>query len=368
MSYYILPKTTHHVEVNPKYSDVDMIELHFAKSSNYYYTQSHMYLIAEEKYAECVKLINPHEFIFSTVPGCKHSVSKLTTQSNIFYDLFEILIVLHVYNYTGWNPYKLSTSTSTITSLHISNNYIDSIECLKMLTDGHGVNEYIFYLQIDTKDTNLVNRRFNYIFYEADISANTRIYERSVLKSILIILNNQEYRGNAVIKLTHINSSCMIECLYILSSLYEIVHVSKPSSNNYISFDKYIVCQNFKYDNMNKSHTAHLKISYLKLLVFLSKMDDKYISSILDRKVAYLFKTKVDDLNISISQQQLDGLDQIMSICKHKNKHDKLDAIKKINIQHAVSWCEKYKIPHNKFLERSNIFLPLHVPIIPVPS
>jgi hypothetical protein len=31
----------------------------------------------------------------------------------------------------------------------------------------------------------------------------------------------------------------------------------------------------------------------------------------------------------------------------------------KSNIQKSVSWCEKYKIPCNKFTEKINIFLPI---------
>ena len=33
--------------------------------------------------------------------------------------------------------------------------------------------------------------------------------------------------------------------------------------------------------------------------------------------------------------------------------------MKKINIQKSISWCEKYKVPHNKFSDKPNIFLPL---------
>jgi len=33
--------------------------------------------------------------------------------------------------------------------------------------------------------------------------------------------------------------------------------------------------------------------------------------------------------------------------------------MKKCNIQKSVSWCEKLKIPCNKFSEKTNIFLPI---------
>ena len=60
-----------------------------------------------------------------------------------------------------------------------------------------------------------------------------------------------------------------------------------------------------------------------------------------------------------MGQQQLEALDQIISILKNKNIDDKIESIKKSNIQKSVSWCDKYKIPCNKFTEKTNIFLPI---------
>ncbi|MCX8482441.1 MAG: hypothetical protein ORN50_02585, partial [Crocinitomicaceae bacterium] len=34
-----------------------------------------------------------------------------------------------------------------------------------------------------------------------------------------------------------------------------------------------------------------------------------------------------------------------------------IDSLKKANIQKCIQWCEKYKIPCNKFTEKINIFL-----------
>ena len=69
---------------------------------------------------------------------------------------------------------------------------------------------------------------------------------------------------------------------------------------------------------------------------------------------------KIDDINIIIGQQQLECIDQIINIFKNKNnKKEKIDYIRKINIQKSVNWCEKFKIPCNKFIEKTNIFLPV---------
>ena len=65
-------------------------------------------------------------------------------------------------------------------------------------------------------------------------------------------------------------------------------------------------------------------------------------------------------MNIIIGQQQLESLDMVINILKNKNKEDKIETIKKSNIQKSVIWCEKYKIPCNRFSEKINIFLPIN--------
>jgi hypothetical protein len=69
---------------------------------------------------------------------------------------------------------------------------------------------------------------------------------------------------------------------------------------------------------------------------------------------------KLDDINIIFGQQQLESLDLVINILKNKNKDDKIESIKKNNIQKSVAWCEKYKIPCNKFSDKINIFLPIN--------
>ena len=122
------------------------------------------------------------------------------------------------------------------------------------------------------------------------------------------------------------------------------------------TFERYIVCKNFHFDEHDNTY---LRINYLRLIVFLKRLENKYIINLLGFEVPMYFKNKVDDLNIIIGQQQLDSLDQIIMIYKHKNKDEKLEILKKNNIQKAVFWCEKYKIPCNKFTEKINIFLPI---------
>jgi hypothetical protein len=64
-------------------------------------------------------------------------------------------------------------------------------------------------------------------------------------------------------------------------------------------------------------------------------------------------------MNIIVGQQQLESLNLAINLLKNKNKDDKIELLKKSHIQKAVLWCEKYKIPCNKFSDKINIFLPI---------
>jgi hypothetical protein len=86
---------------------------------------------------------------------------------------------------------------------------------------------------------------------------------------------------------------------------------------------------------------------------------DLNIQSIIDQEIPYHFINKIDDINIINGQQQLESIIQIINILKNKNKEEKFEYIKKTNIQKSVNWCEKFKIPCNKFSDRINIFLPI---------
>jgi hypothetical protein len=100
------------------------------------------------------------------------------------------------------------------------------------------------------------------------------------------------------------------------------------------------------------------KINYIKLIVFLKKLEKKTIRSLLNFNIPYLFLMKIDEINNIIGQQVLEGLDSVVNLLK--NKEDKIESLKKINIQKSIMWCEKYNVPHNKVFEKSNIFLPLN--------
>jgi hypothetical protein len=160
-----------------------------------------------------------------------------------------------------------------------------------------------------------------------------------------------------IIKINNLFYKPILEILYIFNSLFERTFIIKPNTSDVTSFDKYVVLQKLKmnhydYDVLYKYNSI--------LTTFIRNYDDNSelnIQNIINFKIPYFFLNKIDDINIIIGHQQLDALYQIINIIKSKSIEEKIETLKKNNIQKSVYWCEKFKIPCNKFSDKINIFL-----------
>lgn len=366
MSYYLLPKNNNNICIMPS-MESDIIKSYTSHSLYNFYNEIKNqldFLIQSDNssiiFKNLLKIMNPYEYVFSKIPGTKYSVSKLNTKSNLFYDLLEITNTLNLFD---------SFFNKNIKSLHISENYVDSNYCIDFLRENQK-NENINFENINEEIYNTINdKRYDFIFYEIkniDFE-NLNVYILNLTQALMILLKYQSSNGVCLIKINHIFHKPIIDILYILSSVYEKVYIIKPSTSNITVFDKYIVCRNFILDNTKKEV---YKIYYFKLAQFISNYlqnnsnnsnSNSNISSIIDSEIPSYFINKIDDINIIIGQQQLESINQIINILKNKNKDEKIETIKKTNIQKSITWCEKFKIPYNKFSEKVNIFLPLKI-------
>jgi hypothetical protein len=349
MSYYILPKNFNNVNVNPLSSIEFDSKPYISHSLAKYYKNmkkqiSDLFSNDLNAINIACKLINPYEFIFSKVPGSKFSVSKLKPRTNLFYDLLEISRNLNIL--------ESFEEEASCNFLHASPNYNDSLDCFEMFRENP-LDNHICKESIDINDINDMSyNKFDVLFYETDISD----YFLSLIKLLMLIFKFQKKNGHVIIKIDNMFHKTTIDTLYLLSSIYDKVYLCKPNTNDVTLLERYIVCKNFMLDERSNTY---LKYNYLKLIVFIKKLEGNNVSSILDNDIPYYFKNKIDELNIIIGQQQIDALEQIIMLYKNKSKNDKIELLKKNNIQKSVSWCEKYKIPCNKFAEKVNIFLPI---------
>jgi hypothetical protein len=360
MSYYILPKNNNLINVNPKDSNINKCEPYLSFSLFNYYNENRAQIINMIKneidisfnnniniFEEITKIINPYEYIFSKVPGSKFSVSKLKPNTNLFYEFLEIVSTMNIFDIFKYKKIK---------SLHITPNHNDSIECFEMVRENV-TDEIIFYDKIDDNVLkSLKDIKFNFLFFETNNKEDINHYISSFIEILMVILRHQISEGITIIKISHIFYKPIVDLIYLLTSLFDKIYIIKPNTNNITSFDKYLVCKSFLIDD---SKTTQFKMNYYRLLIFLKKLENKNIISIIDYDTPYYLNTKIEDINVIMGQQQLDALDKIINILKTKNRDEKIEIIKKNNIQKSVNWCEKYNIPYNKFTEKTNIFLPI---------
>jgi hypothetical protein len=146
----------------------------------------------------------------------------------------------------------------------------------------------------------------------------------------------------------------IVDILFTLGCLYEKCYLIKPNASNILTQDKYLVCKHFR------SITAdEFKRSISKTIDAMHRIviNGNHVASLISNDISCYFLTKLEECNIIIGQQQIEYMDKVINILKNKNRLDKIDALRKSNIQKCVLWCEKYKIPCNKLNDRANIFL-----------
>jgi hypothetical protein len=357
MSYFLLPKNNNNINI--KFTLQENKSLHTNILNYYTEAQNELVKIILQiiedttntyDYNKMIKIINPYEYIYSIIPGTKFSVSKLKTKTLLFYDLIEINNILDLFSF-----YK----NKKLTMLNISPNYEDFnyyIENMKDNNNNNNNNNNIFsFNDIDAETYKAIDNNFDFIFFEETSSnKDTNTFIHTMIKVLFIILKHQLNQGTSIIKINKIFDKQLIEILYLFSSLFEKVYIIKPNTNNIVTFEKYIICKNFI---MNKNKIETFKDNFIELLFYLKNDNNKSIFSIIDNVIPCYFINKVRDLNAILAQQQLEALDQLTMILKTKNKEEKLEFLKKNNIQKSIMWCEKFKIPYNRVTDKPNIFL-----------
>jgi hypothetical protein len=373
MNYYILPKKNDKISINIKTTTTNMEKLEpYVSSSVYHYLNVVLKQIEEIKKKDALikydliyKISNPYEFIFSNVPGLKYSVSKLKPLNNIFYIFMEILINFNILDFFN---------NGEIKTFFYGKNISSTIECMNMLREDYN-DIYQFHSEIQpvtSEDFNSSEKKsFDFMFFELKNYINkeqTNEYIINMIRCLQRILIYQKKNGICVIKLNNLFYKPLIDILYILTNLYEKIYVVKMNTTNIVNGERIIVCKNFIQND--EYWVEHDSIKYLGLAndlqLQLEKMTNGksngngglFIESIIDNKLPYYFINKIEDSNVNIGHSQIEQLDLILYMIKNKNRDEKIETIKKNNIIKCVQWCEKYKIPYNKCIDKINIFLP----------
>jgi len=358
MSYYVLPRKQSSFKISPTYEKninpiVSFSLLHYVKKAR---EQINILQDLRESDASKInidsiyKIVNPYEFIHSKVPDSKFSVSKVKANSPSFYSLMEIINSFNIFE-----PF----SERNINILYFGQKKTDAImDCINIFRENNSDN-FFEIGELSTEYGYLACESIDFLYIELhNISVESGINEYIIefVNALYHILMYQNINGTCVIKLGSLSYKPILDIIYMLTSTYEKSFIAKPIVGSVFKNERFIICKSFTPDNKNND-----RINILKALkeIIVEFKNDNVITSILNSQLPYYFLNKIEESNIIIGQQQLEHLDRVINIIKNKNGFEKMESLKKTNIEKCMQWCEKNKLPYNKFVDRLNIFLPI---------
>jgi hypothetical protein len=381
MNYYIIPKNNFNIQINPVIKS-EIISPFISYSLIYFLNNIYTQLLNIDELKACDKccdkigcdkpcdkghntmettieyinrIVNPFEFIHTNVPGSSLSVSKVKPSSNIFFELMEVFQVCSITD--------ILSIKKQINIAHLTSNNSSTIDLLNMLREDN--DDTIIDIEFDYKtvynrfiETPLVIKvdLFVFEFKETDY-IDTNQYIKNMILVLYIIVNNQSNFGTSIIKIDNIFYKSIVDILFIFSAIFEKVFLIKPSISKITKGERFIICKNMNIDMLSHTKLLHQLDQHLKMTLANKLPIESNIHSIIDNDIPYYFSNKIEESNAVIGQQQLEAYDQIINIFKNKNKDEKIEVLKRNHIQKCIQWCEKNQLPHNKFVERVNIFL-----------
>jgi hypothetical protein len=247
--------------------------------------------------------------------------------------------------------------------MHCSDNNSAVIDCLNIFRENN--NDFNYSYKMDPfhykKNDEIDGMLFDFLYFDSDSDIinkdEPQKYTTWLINVFCHVLTYQQIEGVVIIKVQNIYEKPVLDIIYLLTGLYEKVYIIKPNASNILKNERFIVCKNFLSGSLKTFENTNI----FNILTEAIKSYHRgvYVSSITGNNLPYYFLNKIEESNVIIGQQQLEHYDIVINTLKNKNRFDKIETLKKNNIQKCIQWCEKNKIPYNKFVEKLNIFLPI---------
>ena len=330
------------------------------------------------------KYTNPYEFIHSMVPSSKQAVCRLKPLSRSFYKMVELCNSLLLLDDLPdrCRTFHLAEGPGGFMEAmaHMRANKDDSYYGMTLIDDtdqsvpgwkksktflAKNPNVIIENGQDGTGDLmNAENLKDCFTRYHGSIDLITadggfdfsvdfnhqeEVSGKLVFCQIAFAIAMQKKKGNLVIKFFDTFTQMSLDLLFLLSNVYEQVYFVKPNTSRYANSEKYVVCKGFRLGNSE----GLVKQMYS---VFKAFPEEGNMRRVFTMDIPYIFTSRVEEYNAIFGQQQIESITSTLNLIDN-NKHDRLESMKKNNIQKCISWCQKYKLPYNKVIATSNIFL-----------
>lgn len=384
MSYFLLPEI---------HNNIDEIHLQTNEDNNLYvsltlnhYLNNVKKQIDEnyDKWDFVKRYTNPYEFIHTVVPKTKYSVSKMKPLSRSFYKMIEIVKTFDLFNEFNEQPintfhlaegpggfieatdYLRKNKNDTYYGMTLldedpsvpgwkkTNHFLQTHPNIKIEGGSTGTGDL---LEVDNLVycNNKYKNQFDIVTADGGFDFSIDFNQQEILATNLLLaqvsfaISIQKIGGHFILKIFDIFTKTTCDIMYLLSSLYKQVYIVKPSTSRLANSEKYIVCKGFRRYPEKLINNIINDYNTLK--------QTKYISSILNFNIDYFFINKIEEYNAIFGQQQIENINNTLNLFSCRNNNDKMELLKKNNIQKCIRWCETYNIERNENLLSANIFM-----------
>jgi hypothetical protein len=362
MNYYIIPKSYLNINnVNLKLQLTSEILTPFICHSLFFYlndTYNQIYKLQQNianttssyTAANINTIINPYEHI-SIINYNFNNNDTLTNNdivplSSIFFELFEICKTFNIEDFLNSNQIN--------NIAHLTYNYVSSLQSLNVLHIHTNNTTISCDFNYDNLTHLFINNTYSYKLdliiceFKPDEYADTKTYLQNMLLVLSILTRHQGQNGICIIKIDSIFHKMIVDIIFLLSSLYSKIYLAKPTIMNITEGNKYLICKGFMYKN---NCSLELKLTNALNELKISNPNDN-IYSILYNEIPSFFLNKLEETNIILGQQQIEIYDQLINLFKHKNSEEKIDTLRKNNIQ---KYHNLYETKH--LIDKPNMFL-----------
>ena len=393
MIYFLLPKNNiqTYKSIFTTLSDEPPHPL-ISNSLSYYLSDIKMKINDYEKEWDIFKKhTNPYEYIHTMIPNKKKYVSKCKPLSRSYFKMIEIV-----------HTFRLNDIFDNIKSFHLAEGPGGFIEALvqqrqntgdiyvgmTILDENAEMDDYNIpawkksqqflkenpnvFIENGADGTGNILNIENFVYCKEkyassmdlitadggfDFSNDFNNQEISIANllfaQIAYALCMQKKNGSFVLKIFDCFMPHPIDLLFILSSFYDKVYITKPHTSRYANSEKYIVCKKFLFSSCDDFYP----FLYEAFTGACHNNNNNCIHRFLNIPISNYFLTKLEEYNSIFGQQQIENIYYTISLIETKNKAEKIDMLIKTNIQKCIQWCLKYDVPHNTITGNTNIFL-----------
>lgn len=399
MIYYIVPNT-----ITPIYSHINILfnesvptERVSQSLSRLLYDVKEQICTREKEWDIYKKYTNTYEYIHTIIHHKKQSVSKYKPLSRSYFKMTELVNELQLFPICGISPKPPNVFSKSldrivkptaIRTFHLAEGpggFIESVVNLRKnpedvyygMTILDETNDYNIpawkkseYFLISNPNViiekgatgtgNILSvENFVYCYktyasqmdfitadggfdFSTDFNKQELHISRLLFAQVVFALVMQKEGGNFVLKIFDCFHANTVDLIFLLSSFYKTVYITKPQTSRTGNSEKYIVCKGFMYSSTDPFY------SFLyNAFADMEKNSTQYIHRFLQIPIPLAFITKIEEYNAIFGQQQIENIYTTLSLIDKNSKPERIDSMVKTNISKCIQWCIRFNIPYH---------------------